>query len=273
MMKPDELQDHITSAYFSLRLGIIVASVALPLVLYFGGVYRGKVRDLLPSISDYYFSNDALLRDWFVGTLCAVGVFLYSYKGFSVRENVALNIAGIFAVLTALNPCVCGDPGRSPSIHGVSAVSFYLAMAYVCLRCAPETLELSDDNKFKATFSRLYRIIGWSLIASPVLAVLASFFLNQFDKKQFFIETLGLLTFAAYWLVKSREMSRTEAEKQAVAGNAMRIEGHGVIKKAKSEQYDAARRRDLAPTKSDVPLHGPGCIRFGHAVDKHRNRW
>ena len=92
-MQPDELQAHILSTYFGLRLGIVIASALLPIVLFFGGWLRGGL-ELQPSISDYYFAGGGVMRDWFVGTLCAVGVFLYLYKGFSDRENVALNIAG-----------------------------------------------------------------------------------------------------------------------------------------------------------------------------------
>src|SRR5262249_23400128 len=159
--------------------------VVLPFVLYFGGVIRGTVPTLQPSVSDYYWAGDPLLRDWFVGTLCVMGVFLYAYRGFSTKENVALNLAGLFAVLTALNPCVCNQPSGGTSIHGTVAVLHYIAMAYVCLACAPETLEMSDDEAFKTRFRRLYRLIGAALIASPVAAVATSFALKGGTQAQF----------------------------------------------------------------------------------------
>lgn len=236
MMKPDELQRHITSAYFSLRLGIVVASIALPIFLYFGGLFRGSEPLLLASISDYYHSPDHLLRDWFVGTLCVVGVFLYSYKGFSTKENIALNLAGLFAVLTAINPCICDNQPTGTWIHGTSAVLFYVFMAFVCLWCAPETLELSEDPAFKKKFARRYRIIGWLLVLSPAAAVGASFALRLNDQRKFFIETFGLVVFASYWAVKSREMSMTQGEIQAAAGQAAQVKG-GVVRKDKVAAY------------------------------------
>jgi hypothetical protein len=232
MTTPNDLQERITSAFFSLRIGSVAASVVLPFALYFGGVIKGTVPKLQPSISDYYWAGDALLRDWFVGTLCAVGVFLYAYRGFSTRENVALNFAGAFAVLTALNPCVCGDPARSPSIHGTSAVLFYLTMAFVCIVCAPETLEMSDDEAFKKRFRAYYKAIGVALLLSPVGAVVASFALRAGNQVKFFVETFGLAVFAAYWFVKTREMSITQAEKEAAAGRAVRVKGRGVMRAA-----------------------------------------
>jgi hypothetical protein len=230
-IRPDELQAHILSTYFTLRLGIVVASAVLPPVLYFGGRYLGGL-PLQPSISDYYFAGGGLMRDWFVGTLTAVGVFLYLYKGFSNKENIALNLAGIFAVLTAMVPCVCGDPTRKASIHGASAVSFFLAMAFVCLFCASETLGLSHDAAFTRRFSRYYKIIGGLLIASPAAAFVLSLQPGLMDNLKFFIEASAILVFASYWAVKSRELSRTQAEKAVLEQRAMRIEGHGVVASA-----------------------------------------
>ena len=62
LMKPDDLQKHITSTYFALRLGIIVASLALPWVLYFGG-NAGPHPGLQPSLSDYYPNGTEFTRD------------------------------------------------------------------------------------------------------------------------------------------------------------------------------------------------------------------
>ena len=41
---------------------------------------------MLESISSYYHS---VMRDIFVGSLCAVGTFLISYRGYDKRDNRA----------------------------------------------------------------------------------------------------------------------------------------------------------------------------------------
>ena len=51
-MTSDKLQENILSTYFTLRLGIVILSVALPPVLYFGGQLGGV--GLLNSMSAYY---------------------------------------------------------------------------------------------------------------------------------------------------------------------------------------------------------------------------
>lgn len=229
MSTSKELEDHVFSAYFSLRAGAILATVLLPIVLGFGGMLRGTVPAVLSSLSDYYWSGDALLRDWFVGTLFAVGVFLVAYKGFSPLENYALNVAGVSAWLTALNPCACGDRSRV-TIHGFTAVLFFLTMAFVCFACAPETLELTNNETIKRRFTRRYRALSAALVASPAAAVLINLFPGMPKGWTFTFETFGLFVFATYWGVKSYEFKLTNAEKQALQGRLARIKGSGVVR-------------------------------------------
>ena len=148
--------------------------------------------------------------------------------------------------MTAMVPCVCGDPRRSPSIHGASAVGFYLAMAFVCLRCAPETLELVEDDRLKRRFRRAYRLVGRLLVASPIIATAASYSLELSDRKKFFVEAIGIFVFAAYWLVKSRELSHTQAERKGAEKDAMRIAGRGVVRR---DDGQAAPRRERSVSR------------------------
>ena len=76
------LKKHVLSTYFSLRVGIVVIAVAFPVLLATGGYFYVGV-GLLDSMSAYYHvtCEGRSMRDWFVGLLFAVGVFLYLYKG------------------------------------------------------------------------------------------------------------------------------------------------------------------------------------------------
>jgi hypothetical protein len=105
MMTSDKLQQNILSTYFTLRMGIVVLSFVLPLLLYFGGRWWGGVEMLGESMSAYYGEHGGAMRDWFVGILWTIGSFLYLYKGFSNLENVLLNFAGGFAVAITMIPC------------------------------------------------------------------------------------------------------------------------------------------------------------------------
>jgi hypothetical protein len=222
-MTPGKLQENILSTYFSLRLGIVVLSVALPLILYFSGPLRD-------SMSAYYGADD-FRRDVFVGILWAVGSFLYLYKGYSVLENILLNVAGIFAVVTAMIPCNCWESavGGSNKIHGASAVLVFLSMAAVCFFCAKDTLTLVADPAVRKRYRNAYHVIGFLLAVSPLAAVAISFVLNQLAQYRFYFEAFGVFMFAVYWMVKSSELKISAAEKRAVRGELANVPGTGIV--------------------------------------------
>jgi hypothetical protein len=228
-MTSDKLQQNILSTYFTLRMGIVVLSVLLPVILYVGGKVGGI--DLLNSMSAYYGGHSGLMRNWLVGILWTVGSFLYLYKGYSTLENILLNFAGSFAVGVAMIPCNCWPEAIGPdnTLHAVVAVAFFLCMACVCLFCAADTISLLPDQKTRDRFKRQYRIIGVLLVASPLSAIAVSYVLRQFDNYKFFVEAFGVWVFAAYWLVKSREFSITSAEKRALHGQLENRRGRGVV--------------------------------------------
>jgi hypothetical protein len=216
---PDPLQRHMAGTYFALRVGIATIGAALPIVLWLGGLL-GEGESLLGSMSAYYYSG---MRDVFVGALIAIGVFLYLYKGFSPAENVALNVAGIMAVGVALFPTAdTGGPrGTTATLHGVFATVFFVAIAYVALTRASDTLSLVRDTERAESLRRVYRTLGILMIASPVMAVVLSFVLSGGSPWRsiiFFVEAAGVWVFAAYWLAKSLELRETDAEGLAVEG-------------------------------------------------------
>jgi hypothetical protein len=224
----DKLQANVLSTYFTLRLGIVLLSAALPVVLYVGGRWSG-VEGLPGSMSAYYGEHDGAMRDWFVGILCAVGAFLYLYKGFSTLENVLLNAAGLAAIGVAMLPCHCWRGATEPGnvLHAVAAVAFFAAMAGVCLFCANETTSLLPTPEQQRAFKRRYRVIGAVLVLSPAAAIAASYALLVGPSYRFFIEVFAVWTFAAYWLTKSAEFRISSAEKKAVEGQLKTVPGVG----------------------------------------------
>src|SRR5919199_3499875 len=103
-------------SYYMLRNAIGTIGILLPFVLVFGNMlFEGLV--IQDSISSYYYTR---MRDVLVGSLCATGVFLFSYKGyddpnrawrrlpFKGTDDLASTIAGISAVGVALFPTQSG---------------------------------------------------------------------------------------------------------------------------------------------------------------------
>jgi len=217
VVTPEELRKHIAGTYFTLRLGMGVLAVALPLLLWLGGRFVGG-EALRCSMSAYYYS--AAMRDTFVGILCAIGVSLYLYKGFSRQEDWSLNLAGVLAVGIALiptSPDCAAKGGLTP--HSALALLFFATIAYVCLTRASDTLSLIEDPGRAKRYLNRYRGLGALMILSPLVAVVLATFLQPTHPGSslvFFVEGVAVWTFAAYWLTKSRELSLTNAEEKAL---------------------------------------------------------
>ena len=163
-----------TSGY---RKAIGVLGVALPPVL----VFWPKAESIQASISGYYSTG---MRDWFVGTLWVIGVFLffYQYRPKLIGEAKSTlpsvktgradaylgKIAGVAAVCVALFP-TAPPPGSSlapPRIgmaHGIAA-----AVLFLCLSLFPLWL-------FKQSRERtaLYNLCGIVMLLS--LALIAAY--------------------------------------------------------------------------------------------------
>jgi hypothetical protein len=210
-----ELQAHMARTYFSLRVGMGAIGAALPWLLWLGGRLVDHA-GLRCSMSAYYYSP--AMRDTFVGALVTIGAFLYLYKGFSPQENRALNLGGAFAVGVAMIPtrpgCMAGV-----SLHGTLAALFFLCVAYVCIFRAADTLSLVRDARRAARFRTIYRLLGVAMIVLPAAAAALTVLVEPRTPERplvFFVEAAAVSTFAAYWLVKSREMAITNAEQLAV---------------------------------------------------------
>ena len=217
-----ELQEHMLWTYYGLRVGLAAIGVALPLVVLLAGGILHHVW-LEPSISQYYYTKGLSFlttRDIFVGGLFAAGACLYLYKGFSDRENMALNGAGVFAVLVAVLPTAetASASGVISVLHGTAAVLFFLCIAYVSLFCSQDTLRLLSPSK-RAYYARRYFWTGMAMVASPLAAAGLSVALepaSRFRTMVFWLEAFAVWTFAAYWIVKTAEMRETRAEKRAL---------------------------------------------------------
>jgi hypothetical protein len=223
-----ELQSHMLGTYFGLRIGLVVIGVALPLVVLVAG---GVLHDvgLKRSISAYYHPGPAALsffttRDFFVGGLFAAAACLYLYKGFSAKENIALNLAGIFACFVALLPTGFedDDKGLVPVLHATSAVLFFLCIAYVSLFHSRDTLRLLTPAR-RAHFAQQYLWTGLALIVSPLVAVVVALTLEgRLRALTFWAEACAVWAFAYYWWIKTREMRESSAERRALDADLRR---------------------------------------------------
>lgn len=202
----------VALSYEILRNGIGVLALALPIVLIVGG----GTDEIQASLSAYYhFSGTeparygaGTMRDAFVGMLCAIGAFLFFYRGHSLQEDLALNCAGISVVLVAFMPMDWPPASARPAsvtgtVHWISATIFFVMIGYVCIFRARDTLCLTSDRKRRRAFERIYLIFGALMLATPA-AVAAS--LRQSGYATLIVEICGIVVFSCFWLIKGYEI-------------------------------------------------------------------
>jgi hypothetical protein len=222
----ETLQAHMLSTYNSLRFGMFVIAAAAPIVIVLWGFLFHV--DWLNSISAYYFAPTAdkwvysayPTRVLFVGILFALGSFLYLYKGFSTRENVALNCAGACALGVALFP-MYRETGYLPFsniLHFSFAILLFVCMAYTAIFCHEDTLRFVTDVNRRKHYKVVYHVIGLFMGLFPLVGLIMAVIFNAMQRHVFWIEAAGIWAFAAYWFIKSKELEESQAEVKAAAG-------------------------------------------------------
>lgn len=208
----------VSTSYVIMRNGIGVLGLALPIVLIAGG----GIDQVQGSLSAYYHHSpghpaqygNGTMRDAFVGILCAIGAFLFFYRGHSLQEDIALNIAGVAAVVIALCPMDWPiDLSRGSSVteqvHMIFATTFFVTIAYVCVFRAGDTLCIMEDAVRRRVFRRVYVTLGIIMLATPALISILRLLARppaDSDHTTLLIEVSGVWVFASFWLIKGAEV-------------------------------------------------------------------
>jgi hypothetical protein len=195
-------------SYLGIRRAIGVIGIALPFVLLIGAWALDGL-GVQGSISDYYYS---VMRNVFVGSMVANGVFFLSYR--YARADAALAaLIGLAAIGVALFPTtpVLPTPGQIAlgTVHFVSATVFFLALAgysfFIFTRtdpCRPMTPEKRMRNV-------LYRVSGILIVVCMALIALVNLLpTDAIDDLQpvFWLETVASVSFGVSWLVKGETL-------------------------------------------------------------------
>ncbi|GAA3586471.1 DUF998 domain-containing protein [Amycolatopsis ultiminotia] len=195
-------------SYLFLRRAIGVLGIALPIVVIVGKqLLEGG--DLLGSLSSYYYSD---LRNVFVGTLCAIGVFLISYRGYGLIDDIAATIAAVAGIGVALFPTRPAEPTSTEQAIGVAhlvfAAIFFLTLAFFCLFLFTRT-DATTPGRRKTSRNVVYRVCGVVMLASLVLIVLVGQFFAAATAAlhpTLWLESLAVVAFGVAWLVKGETL-------------------------------------------------------------------
>ncbi|WP_037307799.1 DUF998 domain-containing protein [Amycolatopsis orientalis] len=203
-MSPRTASDTFVHNYLFLRRAIGFLGVGLPFVLVFGKlVVDGG--GLLNSISGYYYSG---MRDVWVGTMCAIGVFLLSYRGYGRVDDIAGNIAAVAAVGVALFPTTPANGDRADEIIGMLhlafAAVFFLVLAFFCIVLFTKS-DKAIPGPRKPERNRLYVTSGVIMLVCLALIVLCGLFFDDVTKSLYpalWLESIAILAFGVAWLTK-----------------------------------------------------------------------
>lgn len=198
-------------SFLTIRHSVGTLGVCLPFVLLAGNLLMG-CSQIQPSISHYYYTAAGSI---FVGALCAVGLFLISYKGFGALDDFATNIAGAFAFGIAFFPTsgfeksACSifnypDTLLRTTIHYGCAALFFLTLAYISFFLF--TRSNGVKTKQKIARNKIYRTSAILMIVFVILIpICANSILNQYlgnYNPTFWLESAALVSFGLSWLVK-----------------------------------------------------------------------
>lgn len=200
----------LAGAYTFLQKLVGCIAVALPLVLVVGNLALAG-DGLEGSISAYYYTP---MGNVFVGALSALGVFFLSYQhkplpGYE-RDNRLSYGAGAAVIGVALLPTAEHESEAwtgewlVSTAHLLSACALFLLLAYFSLKLFTKTDPGKPPSDAKRKRNVVFRICGWTIVASIVL-VAASNVVQPPDSwnSLFWLESLGVVAFGFSWLVKS----------------------------------------------------------------------
>jgi len=220
-------------SYITLRKAVGILGITFPIVLILGSVVCCGCNEIQSSISAYYHTD---MRNFFVGLLCAIALFLFTYTGYDSTDATAGNIGCIFALGVAFFPTSYSGPinsciteitenGIISTIHFTSAAGLFLTLAYFSIcrftktKKEPENclksfcFKKSDQRPTgrKLTRNRIYLTCGLIMIGCIILisvykALGTSSQGQSLSKLKpiFWLETIALWAFGVSWLTKGR---------------------------------------------------------------------
>ena len=209
------LNAELVVSYLTLRKALGYLGLLMPIIVRLGAYYFEQIPSN-ESISAYYYTE---MRDVFVGTLAAIGVFLFCYRGPDTQDNVLTNIAGLSAVAIGLFPT---EPVYHPLIlekfpqiltdacyrnhgplgfHIYFVAAFFLIISYLTIFRFPK-LSQPQMTEQKRSRNKVYVVCGIVMVTMLIAIVVLK--ATARDRSIFWPETIAILAFGIAWLTKGQ---------------------------------------------------------------------
>lgn len=213
-MERSKSKNELIISYLLLRRIIGILGISFPFVLALGDIIIFRT-GLARSISHFYHTG---MGDVFVGTLCVIGFFLLSYKGYTSEDDVFGDLGCVFAVGVALFPthATPDDQGIIGYIHLAFATLFFLTLIYFSLVLFTKTDPNLQMTKRKYLRNKIYKICGYTMAFCIVLIAIYKLLpddvASRFEayKPVFVLEGIAIVVFGISWLTKGGGLLRDE---------------------------------------------------------------
>lgn len=199
-------------SYLGIRRAVGGLALMLPVALGPVGwlVFGIEIQE---NISSYYHTA---LRDVFVGVMCAIGLFLFCYRGNGWLEDWTGNLGCLAAVGVALCPLDANsDPLNQSSIlgylHTVFGGVFFITLAIFSVYHFPKNEAGDEASAWQARRNLLIRLTGVTILGSLIAMGVHLFLLDEEWQRTlngyraiFWLESIAVWAFAIAWLIKGR---------------------------------------------------------------------
>ncbi len=162
------------------------------------------------------------MRDVFVGTLFVIGLFLLSYTGYERKDDIAGNLACVFAVGLALFPVDAGEKGGAATnslvgiLHYAFALLLFLTLIYFALFLFTKMSPKREPTPKKLQRNMVYRACGYVMSGCVLLMILYVLFLDDAvpDLRAyapiFWLEAFAVIAFGISWATKGEAILKDE---------------------------------------------------------------
>lgn len=206
--------ENIIISYLTLRKWLGILGMVLAPLLVITTFIVGTCNEILESISIYYYSTAG---DILVGVLSSIAVFLFAYKGYEKKDDIAANLAAISALGIGYFPTTAHLSKACPVsidnniigyIHLICGAVFFLTLAYMCLFLFTLTKPNEKPTSEKLMRNKVYHVCGYGIVACIVLMLMAFALPEDIAQKVYAIrptftfEALSLIFFGVAWITK-----------------------------------------------------------------------
>ena len=224
-IKPDRLKEKendLVYSYMTLRNLIGLCGMILPIALALTTRTSPGDKAIESSISAYYYTSNG---DLLVAVMCVLGAFLFTYKGYDVKENILSSVTAICGLGVAFSPTAADCARQSFSIHTalpvvpeifgierhlIFAGLFFITLSIISLLCFPQTDVINQAKGIMTKKNKrniIFKVCGWIMFFC--VAVMIPYNISDKIKSMFgdfpFIfvfESIAIEAFAASWLTK-----------------------------------------------------------------------